>query len=80
MLRNAVFSVYSGMGILVVSMCVIALAVFWPAGWLDALVLALLLAGTLLLLIGVLLTGQEVRISQQAVDYEVRRIMALTYR
>lgn len=80
MLRNAVFSVYSGMGFLVISMCVIALAVFRPAGWLDALVLALLLAGTLLLLFSVLLTAREVRISQQAVDYEVQRVAALPYR
>jgi Protein of unknown function (DUF2721) len=77
LLHYAVLTLYLSMAILVASMFVIALAVEVSVSWLPNLVLAILLAAVTVLLASLTLTAVEVRGSQRAVRYEVRRVLTL---
>jgi energy-converting hydrogenase Eha subunit C len=59
-------------------MFIIAAATLLRRSWLAVAALLMFLLGTGVLLLGVLLTTQEVRRSQDQIDYEVRRILGLT--
>ena len=58
-------------------MCVIALSAAVPADWLVSLVLAMFVAGILAVLVSVVLISVEVRTSQQAIGFEVQRVLRL---
>lgn len=78
MLHNALLASYGAVVTFVVSMFVIAAATLFHQSWLAVVALLMFLLGTAVLLLGVLLTTQEVRRSQDQIDYEVRRILGLT--
>src|SRR5215467_3359463 len=77
LVHHALLAAYSGMLILVASMCAIASSAVTAAEWLVALVLAMFLAGILAILLSVVLIALEVRTSQQAVAFEVQRVLRL---
>ncbi len=76
-MRDAVVLVYSAILVFIASMLVIAGAEITQASWLAALALIVFLAGTALLLVGVLRTVLEVRVSHETVEYEVQRVLSL---
>jgi hypothetical protein len=75
--HHALLAAYLGILILVASMCVIALSASVSGEWLVSLVLVLFVAGILAVLMSVLLMWLEVRVSHQAVGFEVRRVLLL---
>jgi len=77
LVHHALLAAYSGMLILVASMCAIAFSAVTAAEWLVSLVLAMFVAGILAILLSVLLIALEVRISQRAVAFEVQRVLRL---
>ena len=76
-LHDAVLAVYCAILVFVASMFVIAVAAMGTAAWLASAALVTFLAGTGVLLLGVLLTALEVRTSHVAVHFEVKRVMEL---
>src|ERR1051326_5370063 len=78
LVHHALLAAYSGILILVASMCAIAFSAVNAADWLMALVLAMFVAGILAMLISVVLIAFEVRISQPAVSFAVRRVLRFT--
>jgi len=77
LVHDAVLANYSAVLLFVVSMFVIALAVASGSAWLATAVLILFLLGTAVLLLGIALTALEVRNSHHAIQYEVKRVLAL---
>jgi Flp pilus assembly protein TadB len=77
LVHHALLAAYSGILILVASMCAIAFSAVTTAAWLVALVLAMFVAGILAILISVVLIALEVRTSQNAVAFEVQRVLRL---
>lgn len=77
MLRNAVLFGYVAVVSFLTSMVIIALAALIQSTIVAFAALLIFLAGTAILLIGMLLTTIEIRISHQAVQYETRRIASL---
>ncbi len=76
LIHHAVLAMYLAMLLFILSMFAIAGAVIVSAD-LAGLVLGLLLAGTAVLLAGILLTAREVRASRQAITFEVARVLRL---
>lgn len=76
-IHRAVLTVYAAIAVFVVSMFVIAGATIFRSSGLATTALIVFLAGTATLLAGIVLTASQVRISNQAVQYEVRRVMHL---
>lgn len=77
LLQRAILLTYSAISIFLASMFAIALSVAFNASGVAAAALLCFLLGTCLLLIGVILAGQEIRMSHQAICYEVNRIASL---
>jgi hypothetical protein len=77
LVHHALLAAYSGILILVASMCAIAFSAVNAADWLVALVLVMFVAGILALLTSVVLIAFEVRTSQRAVTFEVQRVLRL---
>ena len=77
LVHHSLLAAYLGILILVSSMCVIALSAAVPADWLVSLVLAMFVAGILAVLVSVVLISLEVRTSQQAIGFEVQRVLRL---
>ena len=77
LVHHALLAAYSGILILVASMCAIAFSAVTAAEWLVALVLAMFVAGILAILLSVVLIALEVRTSQRAVAFEVQRVLRL---
>jgi Protein of unknown function (DUF2721) len=77
LLQKSGLLIYGAISIFLVSMFAIALSVTSNLGEIATLALLLFLAGTCLLLTGVLFAGQEIRLSHQAICYEVDRIASL---
>lgn len=75
--HNSALATYLAVLIFVVSMLAIALAVLPNSATLAAIALVLFLAGTVVLLVGVLLISVEVRTSNQEIRYEVERVLSL---
>lgn len=75
--HDSVLFVYYAVAAYIADMFVIAALVAASAVWASAVVLLLFLAGTGLLLVGVLLTAREVRTSHLALHYEVERVARL---
>jgi Protein of unknown function (DUF2721) len=74
LLQEAALTVYMAILVLLVCMFAIALCVVFDSNWLAVLSLILFLLGAAILVIGVSFTAIEVRISHQAICYEMRRI------
>ena len=77
LLHNAVLLVYAGVGVLVLSVIVIAVAVTGHSAAAGTAALVLVLAGTVMLLGGLLLAARSIIISMNAIDYEVQRTLSL---
>lgn len=77
LLQTSVLLIYSAITIFIVSMFALALSVV-TTGAVAAMALLCFLIGTCLLLLGVVYAGQEVRMSHQAICYEVNRIASLS--
>jgi hypothetical protein len=77
LLHNAVLLIYAGVGVLVLSVISIAIAVTASSGAAGTTSLALVLAGTVMLLGGLLFAARSIIISMGAIDYEVRRTLSL---
>jgi hypothetical protein len=77
LLRRALLLNYAAVLVLVLSVTAIALAVGDHSSALGVTALILVIVGTVTLLLAVALMAQSVRASSVAVDYEVRRVLAL---
>lgn len=77
LLQDTVLIIYLAIVILLISMFAIAVSVASNSGQVAAFALVLFLVSAGVLLLGVCLTAQEVRISHQALCYEVKQIAIL---
>jgi hypothetical protein len=77
LIHNALLAVYCSLAIFVVTMLVIACGAVTDSTAIANLALIVFLAGTAALLLGVVLMGLSIRTSQDAVDFEVRRVLKL---
>ena len=77
LVHHSLLAAYSGILILVASMCAIAFSAVTAAEWLVALVLAMFVGGIVAILVSIILIALEVRISQRAVAFEVQRVLQL---
>jgi hypothetical protein len=77
LLHNAVLVIYAGVAVLVLSVIAIGVAVTGHSGGVGTAALALVLAGTVMLLGGLLFAARSIMISMDAIDYEVRRALSL---
>jgi Protein of unknown function (DUF2721) len=77
LVHHAVVALYLSVLVFVVSMFVIALARFTTSLQLADAALLVFLAGTSVMLVGVVLTAMEVRVSHHTVQYEVERVLHL---
>jgi hypothetical protein len=75
--HNALFAVYGALAIFVATMLVIAIGAVTSSMAIANLALIIFLAGTGALLLGVILMAMSIRTSQDAVDFEVRRVLEL---
>jgi hypothetical protein len=69
--------VSAGVAVLVLSVIAIGVAVTGSSGAAATTALALVLAGTVTLLGGLLFAARSIMISMNAIDYEVRRTLSL---
>jgi hypothetical protein len=77
LLHNAVLLIYGAVAVLVLSVIAIGVAVTGRSGATGTAALALVLAGTVTLLGGLLFAARSIMISMNAIDYEVRRALSL---
>lgn len=77
LIHHGALATYMAILLFVLSMFVIALAASSSSAALATTALVVFLLGTAALLLGVLLIGLEIRISNQAVRYEVERVIRL---
>jgi hypothetical protein len=77
LVHHAALAVYAGIGIFILTMCVIALTAAVSADWVAVVVFGVFVVGVLATLLGVLLITLEVRTSRHALQYEVRRVIRL---
>src|SRR5919202_5536324 len=77
LVHHAVLAVYAAIGILVLTMCVIALTATITADWVGPFVFGVFVAGVLTMLVGVLLVTLEIRTSRRSLAFEVQRVSHL---
>lgn len=77
LIQKAVLVTYSAIAIFILTMFAIALTVAFNAGTIATLTLAMFLLGTGVLLMGIFFIALEIRISHQALCYEVHQITSL---
>jgi hypothetical protein len=77
LIHHGALATYLAISLFVLSMFVIALAAGSSSAALATTALVVFLLGTAALLVGVLLIGLEIRISNQAVRYQVERVIGL---
>jgi Protein of unknown function (DUF2721) len=78
LVHHAVLAVYAAIGILVLTMCVIALTATVTAGWVAPLAFAIFLASVLMMLVGVVLVTVEIRFSRRSLVFEAQRVTRLS--
>src|ERR671933_456290 len=78
LVHHAVLAVYAAIGILVLTMCVIALTAAVTAAWVGPLVFGVFLAAVLTMLAGVALVTVEIRSSRRSLVFEARRVAGLS--
>jgi hypothetical protein len=74
LVHHALPAVYGAIGILVLTMCIIALTATITAEWVGPLVFGVFLVGVLMRLVGVMLITAEIRVSRQSLSFEVERV------
>ena len=77
LVHHSLLAAYTGILILVASMCAIAFSAVVAAEWLVGLVLAMFVGGILAMLLSVILIALEVRTSRRAVTFEVQRVLRI---
>ncbi len=77
LLHTAILLIYAGVAVLVLSVITLAIAVTASSGAAGTAALALVLAGTVMLLGGLLSAARSIIISTDAIDYEVQRTLSL---
>jgi Protein of unknown function (DUF2721) len=77
LVHHGVLAIYLAVMVFVVSMLIIAVAVIPNSVALGIVALSVFLLGTAVMLVGVVLISLEVRTSNEAVRYEVERVMSL---
>jgi hypothetical protein len=77
LLHDAVLLIFAGVAVLVLSVITIAISVTERSDPAGTAALALVLAGTVMLLGGLLFAARSIVISTNAIDYEVRRTLSL---
>lgn len=77
LIQKALLVIYSAIAIFILTMFAIALTVALNATAIATITLALFLVGTGVLLMGIFFTALEIRISHQALCYEVHQITSL---
>jgi uncharacterized protein DUF2721 len=77
LLRDAVLAVYSAISLFVFCMLSIAAAVVTGSTGVAQLVLVLFVVATAAMLVGVVLSAIEIRVSHRALAYEVHRVLRL---
>jgi hypothetical protein len=77
LLHDAVLLIYAGVAVLVLSVISIGIAVTASSGAAGTVALALVLAGSVVLLSGLLFAARSIVISADAIDYEVQRTLSL---
>ncbi|MGZ3678499.1 MAG: DUF2721 domain-containing protein [Ktedonobacterales bacterium] len=77
LVRNAALALYGAIAILVISMFAIAIAVLQSGPVLRTIALVIFLLGTASALLGIILMAYELRISHDAIHYEVQRMLDL---
>jgi hypothetical protein len=75
--HNALLAVYGALAIFVATMLVIALGAVTSSPAIANVALIVFLGGTVALLLGAVLMGMSIRTSQDAVDFEARRVLEL---
>ncbi len=75
--HDAVLAIYSAVIIFIGDMFAIAMVAIYQVAWLATIVLLLFLAGTGVLLLGVLTAALEIRTSHQALHHEIMRVKDL---
>jgi Protein of unknown function (DUF2721) len=80
LVHHAALAVYAAIGILIGTMCIIALTATISADWVAVLVFGVFIASVLMMLLGVLLITVEIRASRRALQYEVQRVRRLAAR
>lgn len=80
LLHDGALGVYFAVAVFIADMFVIALAAVTGAAWLATAALVIFLAGTGVLLFGVVLTALEIRTSHRAVQGEATRVAGLGQR
>jgi hypothetical protein len=78
LVHDALLAVYAAIGVLVLTMCIIALTANAAADWVGLLVFGVFVVGVLTMLVGVLLVTLEIRTSRRSLAFEVRRVSHLT--
>jgi Protein of unknown function (DUF2721) len=78
LVHHAVLAVYAAIGILVLTMCVIALTATITADWVGPFVFGVFVAGVLTMFVGVLLVTLEIRTSRRSLAFEAQRVSRLT--
>ena len=77
LLHNAVLLIFAGVSVLVLSVIAIGIAVTSSSDPAGTAALVLVLFGTVTLLAGLVLAARSIMISQDAIDYEVKRALSL---
>lgn len=79
LMHNALLFVYGAVLLVVASMFLVALSVGDGIGWAGSAALWVLLAATAMLLVALAFTAVVVRRSQDAISYEVHRVLAIDH-
>jgi Protein of unknown function (DUF2721) len=77
LIHNAILLIFGGLTVLVLSVIMIAAAVTAHSGVVADAALALVLAGTVVILGGVVLAARSLAMSRNAIQYEVSRTLSL---
>jgi len=78
LLQDALLVIYGSDLVFLLVMFTIALSIGFNSGWIATGALILFLFGTVVLLIGILFITIEIRMSHQAIYYEIKRVSSLS--
>ena len=78
LVHHAVLAVYAAIGILVLTMCIIALTAAVTAAWVGPVVFGVFLVAVLTMLVGVALVTVEIRSSRRSLVFEAERVRRLS--
>ena len=77
LIHHVLMAVYASIGILVLTMCIIALTATISAEWVGPLVYGVFLLSVLAVLVGVVLITMEIGTSRRSLAFEVERVTRL---